>query len=77
MLSPQLNAHRISATVAATPEPMAKQLDNMNGLYAISNPNTGMEKAFSTSFDSYPDVEYFEVYSPPISTRCSKFDWIW
>jgi len=42
---------------------------NMNGDYVISNPNYDSHKKFSTSYDSYPNIEYFDVYSPPISTR--------
>ena len=43
--------------------------ENMNGEYLISNPNSAKGKSFSTLFPSYPNVEYFDVYSPPISAR--------
>ena len=42
---------------------------NMNGEYVIANPNYDSPHKFSTSYSSYPNVEYFDVYSPPISTR--------
>ena len=43
--------------------------ENMNGEYLISNPNHAEGKSFSTLYSTYPDVEYFDVYSPPISTK--------
>ena len=43
--------------------------ENMNGEYLISNPNNEEGKSFSTLYSTYPDVEYFDVYSPPISTK--------
>ena len=43
--------------------------ENMNGIYLISNPNHAAGKKFSTLYSSRPNVEYFDVYSPPISTR--------
>ena len=42
---------------------------NMNGEYLISNPNAASGKSFSASYADYPDVEYFDAYSPPISTK--------
>ena len=42
---------------------------NMNGEYTIANPNLEALNKFSTLFDTYPNIEYFDVYSPPISTR--------
>ena len=42
---------------------------NMNGDYLIANPNYDSQNKFSTSYSSYPNVEFFDVYSPPISTR--------
>ena len=50
---------------------------NMNGKYVLSDPKTGkyVEKAF-TDFDSYPrPTEYFDVYSPKISTLYSQVYW--
>ena len=43
--------------------------DNMNGEYLISNPNHATGKSYSTLYSSRPDIEYFDVYTPPISTR--------
>ena len=42
---------------------------NMNGDYLIGNPNHDSPNKFSTSYSTYPNVEYFDAYSPPISTR--------
>ena len=52
------------------PQPkMNSPSDNMNGEYLISNPNNANGKSFSTLYSTYPNVEYFDAYSPPISTR--------
>merc|ERR1719412_3310724 len=47
----------------------------MNGLYTISNPNTATTNEFNSDYNSFSDVEYFEVYSPPISTKYSEVYW--
>ena len=46
-----------------------KTSENMNGLYLISNPNHATENSYSTLYSERPDVEYFDAYSPEISTR--------
>eukprot|EP00944_MAST-04C_sp_MAST-4C-sp1_P011412 g11412.t1 len=49
----------------------------MNGKYVLSDPKTGkyVEKAFA-DFNSYPrPTEYFDVYSPKISTLYSQVYW--
>ena len=46
-----------------------KNAENMNGEYLISNPNYASGKAYSTLYSDRPNVEYFDAYSPPISTR--------
>ena len=43
--------------------------ENMNGAYLISNPNLQSANTFSTRFSDRPNVEYFDVYTPEISTR--------
>ena len=43
--------------------------DNMNGDYLISNPNLQSVNTFSTRFSDRHNVEYFDVYTPEISTR--------
>ena len=43
-------------------------LENMNGEYLISNPKVGA-KPFSTQYSSYENVEYFDAYSPPITSK--------
>ena len=63
----------------------------MNGLYTISNPNSDATNEFNSDYNSFSDVEYFEVsstaqgdltppqytqvYSPPISTKYSEVFW--
>ena len=44
-------------------------IENMNGEYLIANPNDNGDNHFSTQYSKYPNVEYFDVYTPPISTR--------
>ena len=46
-----------------------KNVDNMNGEYLISNPNHASGNTYSTLYSDRPNVEYFDAYSPPISTR--------
>ena len=45
------------------------KLENMNGEYLISNPNHASGNTYSTLYSDRPNVEYFDAYSPPISTR--------
>ena len=67
-----------------------RKVTNMNGLYTISNPNTATTNEFNSDYNSFSDVEYFEVgpmslsftsvhcpqvYSPPISTKYSEVYW--
>ena len=44
---------------------------NMNGdIYGISNPDQNSKTQFSTVYSNINSkYEYFDVYSPPISTR--------
>ena len=56
-----------------------KTNENMNGEYLISNPNPNAGKTWSSLYGSRPNIEYFDVYSPPISTKyvlCIRF-WRW
>ena len=46
-----------------------KTNENMNGEYLISNPNPNAGKTYSTLYGSRPNIEYFDAYSPPISTK--------
>ena len=46
-----------------------KVLKNMNGEYLLSNPNPNSKNKFSTEYSSYENVEYFDVYSPLITSR--------
>ena len=49
-----------------------KNIENMNGDYLISNPNHATENSYSTLYSDRPNVEYFDAYSPPISTRLER-----
>ena len=40
-----------------------RKVSNMNGLYTISNPNTAATNEFNSDYNSFSDVEYFEVGS--------------
>jgi len=44
---------------------------NMNGDYLLANPNPASKTPYSMTFTD----EYFEVYSPPITTRYSEVFW--
>jgi len=50
-----------------------KVLENMNGKYSISNSISS--KPFNTDYASYENVEYFDVYSPPITTKYGEVYW--
>ena len=41
---------------------MFRKVANMNGLYTISNPNTATTNEFNSDYNSFSDVEYFEVF---------------
>ena len=43
--------------------------ENMNGEYLIANPNSNNGKKYSTLYPNWPNVKYFDVYSPPISSK--------
>ena len=40
---------------------LSRKVTNMNGLYTISNPNTATTNEFNSDYNSFSDVEYFEV----------------
>ena len=50
---------------------------NMNGdVYGISNPDTFSKTQFSTIYEEInPKNEYFDVYSPPITSRYAEVFW--
>ena len=52
-------------------------LGNMNGnVYGISNPNVSEYPQFSTEFSKInASSEYFDVYSPPITSRYAEVYW--
>ena len=47
----------------------ATTFKNMNGEYLIGNPNLQSATQFSTNFSDRLGVEYFDVYSDPITTK--------
>merc|ERR1719500_186410 len=55
--------------------PVTKTITNMNGLYTISNANPESGVEWNSEYNTFKDVEYFEVYSPPISTKYSEVFW--
>merc|ERR1719357_2083992 len=55
--------------------PRTESIINMNGVYTISNPNTDSGVEWNSNYNLYKDVEYFEVSSPPISTKFSEVYW--
>jgi len=55
--------------------PVKGPVTNMNGLYTISNPNPMGGAVWDSNYNSFADVQYFEVYSPPISTQYSEVYW--
>merc|ERR1719369_1709778 len=48
---------------------------NMNGEYIISNENPYASAKWSSLYSKLQDVEYFEVYSPLLSTRYGEVFW--
>ena len=57
-------------TIYAFPKQLKNSpVENMNGEYLIANPNDNGDNRFSTQYSKYPNVEFFDVYTPPISTR--------
>ena len=50
---------------------------NMNSdVYGISNPNQSSTKMFSTNYyEINSTYEYFDVYSPPITSRYGEVYW--
>eukprot|EP00494_Astrolonche_serrata_P029595 UN29862 len=48
--------------------------ENMNGEYTIGNPNKLSKVQYSTNFSDH-NMEYFDMYSPIISTLYSQVFW--
>ena len=59
----------LSLTLAAAAAAAATTFKNMNGEYLIGNPNLQSATQFSTNFSDRLGVEYFDVYSDPITTK--------
>ena len=49
--------------------PVSKPVVNMNGDYVISNPDLQSGQQWSGDYNKFHDVEFFEVYTTPISTQ--------
>ena len=56
-------------------EKVQTPITNMNGDYIISNSNPSSATEWSGDYSKYEDVEYFDVYSPPISTKYGEVFW--
>jgi hypothetical protein len=53
---------------------LANLAPNMNGEYGIANPHNNGK--FSSNYSQlHPTAEYFDVYSPPISTKYGQVFW--
>eukprot|EP00729_Bicosta_minor_P020806 gene20806-29954_t len=50
-------------------------VSNMNGGYSIANPNAAEGNWSGEYSNLYPDIEYFDVYSPLISTVYGQVYW--
>jgi len=64
-----------SLTLAVKNKNGGMQLENMNGDYKISNPNPHAGAQFDSHYSKFSDVEYFDVYSPPIRSRYGDVYW--
>merc|ERR1719167_222303 len=52
-----------------------KNTINMNGEYLLSNANPSASGKWNSDYGKFEDVEFFDVYSPPISTKYSEVYW--
>ena len=58
------------------PDFVPSDADNMNGEYVFSSTPGGTPGLFPKRFADYPGgAEYFEVYSPPMTTHYSQVWW--
>ena len=55
--------------------PVSKPVVNMNGDYMISNPDLQSGQQWSGDYNKFHDVEFFEVYTTPISTQYGEVFW--
>ena len=54
---------------ASSPLGPSKPVTNMNGEYLLSNANPSASGEWNSDYGKFENVEYFDVYSPPISTK--------
>ena len=50
-------------------------ISNMNGEYTISNANPSSGINWSGDYNKFEGVEYFDAYSPAISTKYGEVFW--
>merc|ERR1719414_1300819 len=60
---------------ASSPLGPSKPVTNMNGEYLLSNANPSASGEWNSDYGKFENVEYFDVYSPPISTKYSEVYW--
>eukprot|EP00756_Hemistasia_phaeocysticola_P032008 Hpha_TRINITY_DN16387_c2_g1::TRINITY_DN16387_c2_g1_i3::g.62124::m.62124 len=66
----------VCASAAAAPGFVPSQEPNMNGDYPFSTTPGGKPGLFPKAYKDYPGgVEYYDVYSPPITTLYSQVWW--
>ena len=72
-----LSAVLLNGVVASSlPGFVATNEENMNGDYVFSTTPGGTPGKFPKAYKDYPrGVEYFDVYSPPITTLYSQVWW--
>ncbi len=65
-----------TCSTGPAPAPVARNYSNMNGVYNLSQAPGQDASLFPASYRQYPGApEYFEVYSPTISTLYSQVFW--
>ena len=66
---PLLLAISLANPGASSPLGPSKSVTNMNGEYLLSNANPSASGEWNSDYGKFENVEYFDVYSPPISTK--------
>jgi len=72
---PLLLAISLANPGASSPLGPSKSVTNMNGEYLLSNANPSASGEWNSDYGKFENVEYFDVYSPPISTKYSEVYW--
>ena len=72
----KLLASSFALGVVGAPNAAAPPSPNMNGAYALSNTPKQVPGKFPTNYADYPGTaEYFDVYSPPITSTYAEIFW--